>query len=161
MNDNWEKNMERSGCSLIVLLCQHLFGWSEENTRNLSQGSGWPGRDSNFATPYTVLGRYRQLNRFGLMCVCVCIYVCMYVCIYIVVLTRKAAMFRAKNGYFCLSIIRVLSALQYEFLLSSPFSWASCVRIRLSFSTQRFRMQIQGPDSRCEQPSFEEGSLIS
>ena len=83
MNDNWEQNMERSGCSLIVLLCQHLFGWSEENTRNLSQGSGWPGRDSNFATPYTVLGRYRQLNRFGLMCVCVCIYVCMYVCVYI------------------------------------------------------------------------------
>ena len=83
MNDNWEKNMERSGCSLIVLLCQHLFGWSEENTRNLSQGSGWPGRDSNFATPYTVLGRYRQLNRFGLMCVCVFVYMYVCMCVYI------------------------------------------------------------------------------
>ena len=58
------------------------------------------------------------------------------------VLTRKAAMLRAKNRYFCLSVVRVLSALLYEFLLSLLFSRASFMRIRISFSTRRIRMRI-------------------
>jgi len=77
-----------------------------------------------------------------------------------VVLTRKAAVLRAKNRYFCLCIVRVLPALQYELLLSLLFSRAACMRIRISFSTRRIRMRIQGTDSRCRHPSFEEGPLL-
>jgi len=128
-------------------------GGLSKNAGNFSQSSGCPGRCSNLAPPVCIPRTPTQPVWLR-----VCLYIILY---YFVVLTRKAAMLRAKNRYFSLSIVRILPALQYEFLLGSLFCRACCMRIRVSFSTRRIRMRIQGPDSRCGQPSFEEGSLIS